>query len=235
MQSYFSDAYYNIAPPLFWTIYEIFSRPKLLDDIRQEIFSKAVQKSEDGFVLDVAALKTECHILLSTFQETQRTRHAPPASRVIVEDTLLDGQYLLKRGNHLQIPVQPIHKSPKIWGPQANVFDPYRFMPAGAGETKAKIMPSNFLPWGAAPYICPARQFVAAEILVITALLALRVDLTPARGGWERNLAVKLLEKPTLPRPKKDIRLKITMREETAGNWSTILGQSKTRLNLASG
>jgi len=236
IQSTLSDAAYpNTVPTLFWTIYEIYSRPELLKAIRQEIFSKAVGKSNDGFTLDVAALQTECYILLSAYQETQRTRHAQVAFRGVVEDTLLDGQYLLKKGNYLHMPAKPIHMSPEFWGHQASVFDPHRFVPARAGE-KTKILPSSFRAWGVPPHMCPARQFASTEILIITALLALRTDLTPANGkGWEREPAVKSMEISTLPRPKKDVRLKVTAREEGLGSWTLTIGKSKTRVSLASG
>ena len=115
MQAYFSDAYYNIVPTMFWTIYNVFSRPQLLEAIREEVSINAVQKPNDGSsVLDMAALKTACPLLLSTYQETQRTRHAHATSRSVVEDTFLD-QYLLKKGNILQMPVRPIHESREIW------------------------------------------------------------------------------------------------------------------------
>ncbi|KAH8196665.1 hypothetical protein TruAng_009162 [Truncatella angustata] len=237
MQSFFSDAYYNITPTLFWTIYEVYSRPQLLAAIRKELHSKAVRRSEKGevFILDIAALKTECHILLSTYQETQRTRHAPATSRMVAEDTLLDGKYLLKKGNWFQMPVQPVHVNTKIWGPHADVFDPYRFVPPGIDETKIKILPNSFLPWGAAPYTCPARQFVSTEVLTITALLALQVDLVPISSKeWERDPALRLLEKPTLARPKKDVRVRVSPREGSGG-WTVVLGQSKARIPLASG
>lgn len=261
MQAFFSDAYYNIVPTLFWTIYEIYSRPQLLQDIRDEICNKAVVvrdssslTSEGGgggegedkgaLTLDIAALKTECALLLSTYQEVQRRRHEQATSRIVAEDTLLDGRYLLKRGNWFQMPVQPVHTSREIWGPDADVFDPYRFVPdenkAKTGtETKAKtrIQPNSFLPWGVAPYTCPARQFVSTEVMAVTALLVMQADLTPVgREGadWERDPALRRFEKPTLARPKKDVRVKLTPREG-AGLWNVVLGRSMARIPLASG
>jgi len=237
MQSNLSDAYPNFPPTLFWTIYEIYSRPELLEAIRQEISNKAVQKSDDGFILDVTALQTECHILLSAFQETQRTRHSQVAFRIVVEDILLDGQYLLKKGNYVHLPAKPVHRSHEIWGPQAGAFDPYRFVQAQAGDTtKTKILPSGFRAWGAPPHMCPARQFAATEVLIFTALLALRTNLTPANGKeWERDPALKSMEIAMLPRPKDDVHLNVTAREEGAGNWAITMGKSKTRVPLASG
>ena len=234
LHSTLSDAAYpNTVPTLFWVIYEIYSRPQLLDAIRQEISSKVVEKSGSNFTLDVAALQTECHILLSTYQETQRTRHAQVAFRGVVEDTLLDG-YLLKKGSYLHMPAKPVHMSPEFWGQQAQVFDPYRFITAKAGE-KTKISPSSFRAWGIPPHMCPARQFASTEILIITALVIMRTDLTPVSGKWERNPAVKSMEISTLPRPKKDVCLKVGVRDGGLGSWTLTIGKSKTRVSLASG
>ena len=238
MQSNLSDAYPNFPPTLFWTIYEIYSRPELLEAIRQELFSKAVRKSDNISILDISSLQTECHILLSAFQETQRVRHSQVAFRIVVEDVLLDNKYLLKKGSYVHQPAKAVHKNHEIWGPQASEFDPYRFVQAEAGKTtKTKILPSGFRAWGSPPHMCPARQFAATEVLIFTALLALRVDLTPMNGeGWEKEPALKSMEIAMLPRPKKDVHLKVTAREEEgAGRWAIETGRIKTRVPLASG
>jgi cytochrome P450 len=244
MQATLSTAAFpNTVPTLFWTIYEIYSRPDLLDEIRKEVSSKAVRKSEGGgFTLELAVLQTECPLLLSAYQETQRTRHSQVAFRMVLEDTLLDGRYLLKKGNVVHIPAKPTHKDTSIWGAQAAAFDPYRFVPAagragGGGEKeKAKVVPSSFLAWGRPPYLCPARQFASTEILMIVALLVLRIDLAPVGGkGWEEPAVRSGMEIPTIPRPKEDMRLRITVRDEMAGSWKVIIGEGKTRISLASG
>ena len=238
IQSTLSNAYFNTIPTLFWTVYEVFSRPQLLEDIRNEIFSKGVQKSDDGseFVLDIAALQTRCYILFSAMQETQRTRHGHINIRRILEDTVIDGQYLLKKGNMLHLLAKPVHHDPNIWGPEVNQFDPYRFVPTETGRMKKKkIQPHNFLPWGAAPWLCPARQFAATEIMIVVALLALRTNISPANGeGWKQP-AVKATEISTLAHPKNDIAVKFTPRKEGAGKWRVTLGNSKARIALTSG
>jgi hypothetical protein len=237
MQSNLSDAYPNFPPTLFWTIYEIYSRPELLQAVREEISSKAVQKSDTDFVLDITALQTQCHILLSAFQETQRTRHSQVAFRIVVEDILLDGQYLLKKGNYVHLPAKPVHNSHEIWGPEAGSFDAYRFVQAQDGDaTKAKVIPSGFRAWGAPPHMCPARQFAATEVLIFMAMLVMRADLAPVNGKeWERNPTLKSMEIAMLPRPKKDVPLRVTARAEGVGNWAITMGKSKTRVPLASG
>lgn len=54
--------------------------------------------------IDLASITKSCPMLLSCFQETMRHRSVAPGPRVLVEDVLLDGRYLLKKGNMLMIP-----------------------------------------------------------------------------------------------------------------------------------
>ncbi|KAH6649106.1 cytochrome P450 [Truncatella angustata] len=233
MQAFLNDGNFNIVPTLYWTIYEIFSRPDLLEAIRQEVADHALQKSNDGFILDISAVKTKCHLLLSAYQETQRTRHMLSTSRMVLEDTLLDGQYLLKKGNLLYLPAKPIHHNTQIWGPQASVFDPYRFVP---GATETKILPSNFLPWGSAPHICPTRQFISTGILVLMAIMVSRVNLTSANGrDWKDEPVVRWLEIATLPTASEKVYLKVSPRNQGLGKWRVVTGTSKTAVPLVSG
>ena len=258
MQATLSNAAYpNTVPTLFWTVYEIYSRPGLLEEIRDELLRKAVTRSSPPssspssdpsnettkgvaeYTLDIAALQTECLLLLSVYQETQRTRHSQVAWRMVTEDTTLDdGRWRLKKGNYLQMPVRPVHESQAIWGPGATEFDPYRFVPkTGGGGGGGRIAPSTFLAWGSAPHLCPARQFASTEILIAAALLILRTHLTPLGGnkGWESRPAVKS-GTPTLPRPKRDVRLRVTLRDEAGdAEWRVVMGRSKARISLASG
>ncbi|RDW86488.1 cytochrome P450 [Aspergillus mulundensis] len=237
IQATLSDAAYpNTVPTLFWTLYEIFSRPILLEDVRAEVWNKAVKPEGGRFVLKVAPLKTACHALLSAYQETQRMRHYQVGFRAITEDTMLDG-YLLKKGGYLQIPAQPTHHNTAIWGGDADEFDPYRFVPNRDKEKNEtqKIHPSAFQPWGMAPHMCPGRQFASTEILIITALLVCRADLKPVKGKWEKNPALRGMEIPSLPRPKRDVRVVVRERDDGMGEWVLDMGDSLTRVTLASG
>jgi cytochrome P450 len=234
MQAFLNDGNFNIFPMLYWAIYDVFSRPQLLEDIRREVMANAVQRSQAdaGFVLDMSAVKTKCPLLLGAYQETQRTRHMLPNSRVVLEDTIVDGKYLLKKGRLLFLPTRPIHRSTEIWGSRAAEFDPRRFMADASGPNP---LPSHFLPWGTAPYICPARQFVSAGILVQMALIVLRMDLAPAGGRrWEDEPATQWLEIATLPTAREKMDLIVTPRAEGAGKWSVCIGTPKTAVPIKS-
>lgn len=243
----------NTAPTLFWTIYELFSRPVLLSEVREEIATNAIVREagqqngkEDDvsrFKLDVAALRTKCPLLLASFQEVQRMHDAHANIRKVLADTLLDdGRYLLRKENYCLIPSSLMHQSTQLWGESANVFDPYRFQTSKHGQCNAKkssTMPqaSSFLSWGTPPHLCPARQYAATEILVVTALVAMRVDLVPtANGGqWGKDLAVHTGDLVSVFNPKDDVEVDMKPREAALGKWTIDMGASKTRVALLSG
>jgi cytochrome P450 len=222
----------NTVPTFYWTIWELFSRDDVLAAVREELEAHAVIKQDDGFALDIAALKSKCPLLLSVFQETQRVRHIHAAIRKVMKDTLLDGKYLLKEGNYLQMPGNSIHSNTKIWGPSASEFDPYRFVQSGKD---VKHGGSDFLAWGAPPHLCPARQFAATEILILVALLAIRTDLKPSIGTWERNPVLDFNDPVTVLNPKKDVQISVCERKEWAGKWTLQMSESRIRVPLASG
>lgn len=222
----------NTAPTLFWTIWELFSRDDVLDEVRREIEERAVTGSADkGFELDVAALKHRCPLLLSIYEETQRVRHIHANIRKVMADTLLDGKYMLKAGNFLQMPGGPIHHDESLWGTSASEFDSYRF--ANRRDT-VNAPPSAFLAWGAPPHLCPARQFATTEILMIVALLAVRCDLHQVQGSWDAP-ALNTADMTTVLNPLRDVKMEILAREGWQGKWSLKLSSSTERISLHSG
>jgi hypothetical protein len=225
----------NTVPTMYWTIWELFSRPDVLADVREELEQNVVVRQGEGYALDVAALKSKCPILLSVLQETQRVRHIHAAIRKVLEDTMLDGKYLLKAGNYLQMPGNSIHMNTKLWGEQASQFNPYRFVAEADENTGRKNIGSAFMAWGAPPHLCPARQFAATEILIFVALLALRVNLHPVGASWEKFPALDMTEPVTVLNPKKDVSFDVSAREKWNGSWTLLMSQSTVRIPLASG
>lgn len=238
----------NTAPTMYWSIYETISRPDVLAALRRELEENAVTRrpaqssstdpEADGqtyYVLDVAALKQSCPLALSIIQETQRTRHIHASLRIVLEDTILDGRYLVKKGNHLQMPGAPIHHSTEFYGPDAAEFNPYRFVPTKEGR---KDLPgSAFLAWGAPPHLCPARQFAMTEMLIILAMVVLRFEIVRADGrGFEKGPKLRLGEIVSIPEPKKDLKIRFKLRDGFgAAKWQADVGESRSRVPIASG
>lgn len=227
----------NTAPTAFWTLYNIFSDSSLLEHLREELEMVAVRLDTVNckFELDTAAIRTKCPLLLGAFEETQRTRTTHANIRQVMEDTWLDA-YRLRKGNYVMIPNAPIHNSSELWGKDAKKFNLHRFVKDGKGFSAASSLPAHaYLAWGTAPHLCPARQFASTEILVFVALLILRADMVPVRNRWNRP-ALMTGELTVMASPKKDLEVEIRPREGWQGNWSAIIGESKSsKVPLTSG
>ncbi|EFX03155.1 cytochrome p450 monooxygenase [Grosmannia clavigera kw1407] len=235
----------NTVPTAYWFMWELCSRPALLAEVRSEVEEVVIktQKTADGpeFCLDIAALRTRCRLLLSVLEETQRTRHIHASMCRVLEDTVLDERYLLKKGYVVQLPGGPIHHDPNVYGSNAGQFEPHRFAPSDTHGNEGKVpthAPTNrgFLAWGAPPHLCPARQFAATELLLMASLLILRFDIQlPSGRDRDPYPALRASEIATLLSPKKDVALQMTVREEWRGKWSVAFGKEKSRVLLASG
>lgn len=223
----------NTVPTTFWTIFNTFSHPELLQKLRNELEEKAVKRlPNETFKLDVSALKAKCPLLLSTFEETQRLQTVHANIRVVEENTTLSN-YTLKKGSLLQIPNQPIHLDTNLWGNDSTIFNPTRFH-TKSDKKEGGTSSNSFLAWGAAPHLCPARQFASTEILVMLALLVLRVDLEPVGGDWERP-GSKFGEATTILAPDGEVEVVMVGRRGWSGEWVVEMGESRSKVPLASG
>ncbi|KAF9887730.1 hypothetical protein FE257_009683 [Aspergillus nanangensis] len=225
----------NTVPSSFWLLFDIFSRPELLAEIRTELHQNAVSTTADtgAHTVDLADIRDKCPLLLASFQETLRLRSNSAQLRVIHEDTIIGGSYLVKKGSILVMPAAVINKNKSAWGSDATSFDPARFM--GLGDDKRRKS-SAFMSFGVSPNICAGRHFATGEILALAAMLILQFDLHPAGGHWvEPPTNVKAVAASLSP-PASQTWVTIAKRHESRGvKWHFQVTPGKGRYGLISG
>lgn len=211
----------NTVPAAFWTVLFVYSTPGLLDAIRNEIDSVVtVTDDSHGMTrsIDIKSLKEHCPTLISTFQETLRYCAISVAVRQVMEDTVLDGQWLLKKDSLLQMPSRIIHADQEHWGIDAQIFNPYRFMKEPQNQevnhsARKRPAPAAFRAFGGGTTLCPGRHFATNEILAVTAMLALRYDMVPVKETWSlpstnnSNMTLSIME------PDTDVEVDVTVRK----------------------
>ncbi|ELR04278.1 hypothetical protein VC83_08087 [Pseudogymnoascus destructans] len=170
----------NTLPSCYWMLLLVHTTPGLLEELRAEVDAALIiDKETNKAMIDITAIKNDCHLLSSTLKESLRFRGMGTAVRIVVQDTDIGG-YLLKKGSMVQIPLQVLHHDRDNWGPEAESFDPYRFV-KGAG----KKLPdeSGYRSWGGGKHLCPGRFFATNEILAVVALFISRYEMRPVGGG----------------------------------------------------
>lgn len=231
----------STIPTAFWMLYYVFSNPKILGILREEVSSilETTFDSAKGTTmrsLDISALRTDCPILVSTFQETLRHGSLNASVRVVTEDTIINDQYLLKKDGVVQMPAHIVHSDPTIWGPTVAEFDPFRFC---RKETRRKgnkrQHPEAFRPFGGGKNLCPGRHFATTEILSLAVMMIMRYDLQPTAGDghWTLPKSDYSSLSAAVREPDTDIEVEVMMRKGyEGGNWEFRLEDSRLTLGV---
>lgn len=222
----------NTAPAVFWMLLLVYYHPGLVGELREEIDKMLAEQISDGETirsLDITSLKTNCPLLTSTFQEVLRYRSMGTSIRQVMEDTVLDGKWLLKKDCMIQMPSRVIHKDNSIWGSDVDEFNPRRFMKDEPQKTQNGRRPNAtaFRAFGGGTTLCPGRHFATNEILAVVTMFIMRYDMKPTTGEWSlpttqnTNVAAVVME------PDTDVEVEISVREGfEEGQWAFDLKDS---------
>lgn len=215
----------NTIPSAFWVIYRIFSNPEVLTKCRDEV-GQSVQYDGDMATIDLSFILISCPILLSTYHEVFRYHGMANSVRVVSEDHLLDGKYLLKKGGLVMMSARSQHSNPAVWGEDVTEFNHMRFVKKASGKQRTA---AAFRGFGGGVTLCPGRHFATSEILLLATLLMLRFDVRPIDAGgrdrepqgWVLPTTDRSSQAEAMEQPDEDIRIKLVPRPEAEGKkWS---------------
>lgn len=211
----------NTVPAAFYLILRIHHDPSLLHDIHVELRrATSTVTGPDGqkqVTLRVPALRDSCPLLNSAWQETLRLHAKGASTRLVVEDTLLNERWLLKKGCVVMIPQGAMHTDPAAWGDDSAEFQPRRFL---RQEGVRRVQAASYRPFGGGSTICPGRFFVTMEVLMLAAMLVLRYEVEPVEGEWKLPRPVQRSLAQNVFPPEGDVRVKMSLREGMRGtDW----------------
>ncbi|KAG7008470.1 cytochrome P450 monooxygenase [Physcia stellaris] len=174
------------------------------------------------------SLKSTCPLLTSTFQEVLRYRSMGTSVRQVTKDTLLDGQWLLKKDSMVQMPSRVLHSDSSLWGPEAHEFNPRRFMKSEGQPTKSKRAPAAaFRAFGGGSTLCPGRHFATNEVLAVVSMFVMRYEMVPLSGKWTLPTVEKSNAASVIMEPDTDVEVLVSQREGYEGDrWSFELKDS---------
>ena len=205
----------NTVPATFWTIYNVFSEPSILEKVRkeaQQLVTVKVQGDNMHRTMNVTKLM-EVPFLASLLQESIRYHSSGGANWFVNEDVELEGRYLLKKDTFIVVPNRAMHLDHGVWGSTAGNFDAERF-------AKGKVHPGGFRGFGGGVHWCPGRHFAMTEILTVVVMFALRCDMEPASGEWARPRVDEGTMALVVAPPEQQVLVDVTTREGwDGGQW----------------
>ncbi|KAL9086304.1 MAG: hypothetical protein Q9165_007219 [Trypethelium subeluteriae] len=220
----------NTTPTVFWMIFLVFSDSKLLADLRTEIESVMTISTDNGIVrsLDITQLKQDCPLLSSTFQEVLRYRSVAATVRQVMEDTVLNDSWLLKKDSILQMPSRIIHTTESIWGDDVDEFNARRFLKEYVPKNVKQPSPAAFRAFGGGTTLCPGRHFATTEVLAIATMFIMRYDITPLTGEWSLPTVESTNMTSAIMTPDNDIEVEVSLRKGyEEGEWAFGLKDSE--------
>jgi cytochrome P450 len=174
----------NTVPATFWCIYYVYARPDLLKEVRLGITSFSNDVSDEhansSFSVDIADLLTKFPLLEAIVRETLRILSTNASGRVLLEDTVLDDRYLLKKDSLLLLPSAELHNNASVWGEDYEEFNPRRWFRSGMKSTS-----SAYRAFGGGSSLCPGRYLSMNEIMVGLVVMVMKYDLVPSKDEWK--------------------------------------------------
>ncbi|KAM0496258.1 hypothetical protein ACHAP8_007519 [Fusarium lateritium] len=172
----------NTAPVLFWLFVHVLTNPEYTSRVRDEIEAiTVITSTPEGrkATFDTRLLEKSCPFLNACYQETFRHYSHSIGNRRVMEDTeIQDAQgraYLLKKGVNIQWPPPVTHFNTDIWGKDAHMFRPGRFMDVTAQDEKKRR--GALLSFGGGKHLCPGRKFAYTELLGLVGVVALSFEV----------------------------------------------------------
>ncbi|WP_040768794.1 cytochrome P450 [Tsukamurella sp. 1534] len=180
--------YETTASAISFALYYLAQHPDVLERVRAEI--------DDVIGADAAPTFDQVprlRYLRRVLDETLRLWPAAPTmARTAVRDTVLTettapGGYTMRPGDVAVVVLPLTHRDPDVWGEDADVFDPDRWLP---DRSKGR-MPHAYKPFGTGERACIGRQFALHETMIALAQIVRRFDLEP-EPGYELDITTRM-------------------------------------------
>jgi cytochrome P450 len=173
------------AVTTMWLFYELSKHPEIEAKIREELAVKLPQLGvgRDGFI--TADHVKQLVYLDAVIKETLRLHPAAPiTSRIANQDTVINGDVCIQKGEIVNLSMYAMARNPRVWGPDAAKFKPDRWIDDKTGELLS-FPSTKFFTFGAGPRSCIGMKLAILNLRVLTANLLHRYkfEIDPAVDG----------------------------------------------------
>ncbi|MDQ1095233.1 MULTISPECIES: bifunctional cytochrome P450/NADPH--P450 reductase [Chryseobacterium] len=108
------------------------------------------------------------------------------------EDTVIGGQYEIKKNEAILVLLPSLHRSSKTWKGDVNAFEPERF----DSENMNTVPPNAYKPFGNGQRACIGRPFAMQEATIVLAMMLQRFNIYEHDPGYQLKIKESLTLKP---------------------------------------
>jgi cytochrome P450/NADPH-cytochrome P450 reductase len=161
-----------------------------------EVLARAYEEVDRVLGPDVSTAPTYAQVNQLTYldQVLKESLRLWPTAPVFAlsphKDTMIGGQYRMKKPYQIVVLTPMLHRDPAVWGERAEVFDPDHF-----SREAERARPANaYKPFGNGQRACIGRQFALQEAALVLGMVLQRfklIDHTRYRLKLKETLTVK--------------------------------------------
>jgi len=176
------------ASCITFAVYLLSQHPEVLQKLREEVQSVLAPSGTDSPTEETSSARApsledlrKMPYLRAVINETLRLFPSVPLNvRDNIAERVWTGRdgtrWYLPAGTSITYSLLHIHRSPKLWGPTSQQFDPSRFLPSDPRyQTYYASTPFVFMPFNAGPRSCLGQQLASAEAGVFLCRLIQRL------------------------------------------------------------
>ncbi|GBB94344.1 hypothetical protein RclHR1_02340001 [Rhizophagus clarus] len=159
-----------------WALYSLAQNPHAQDLLREELVKAFPDKSKFNPTYDEI---NSLEYLNCVVKETLRIN--TPAiyiRRVNIKDEVL-GNYFIPKDTEITLGILALHKSPEIWGPTAENFDPKRWLDPSLTNNLTNL---NYIPFSTGPKNCIGSKVALTEFKILLSILVRNFVFRPIEG-----------------------------------------------------
>ncbi|KAL8632133.1 hypothetical protein Q9189_002157 [Teloschistes chrysophthalmus] len=195
MMTFLAAGHETTATAMTWAIYELCRRPELQVSLREEVRANLPSSDDTEFKLSSTGLD-KLPFLHAVCNEVLRTH--PPVALTIREaavNTSILGQYV-PAGTKVILPPAAINVSTKLWGPDAKLFKPERWLSPGHANTGGATNNYAYMTFLHGPRSCIGQQFAKAEFAALLAAMVGRFSFELEEPDKEITLQAGITARP---------------------------------------
>ncbi|KAG4253286.1 hypothetical protein FPRO03_07246 [Fusarium proliferatum] len=193
MMTFLAAGHETSAAALTWTIFLLAKNHDIQDRLREEI-----RHNVDGLTDDVDAKKLDSlSYLHAVCQESLRLYAPIPFT---VRDALKDTQILgtfVPKGTMVILCPWAVNRAHELWGPDADDFNPERWMAPGQANSGGSKSNYAFLTFLHGPRGCIGQKFSLAELMTLTCALVGRYKFDIDKDYEVRDITDGIVAKPS--------------------------------------
>jgi len=167
-----------------WFLLMMNQFPAVLDRIRAELTEKLPGLSSDGAPVPTFDDVQHLVYLEAAIRESLRLNPVVAVTtRVTKQDTTLYDGTFIREGTRVVLPHYAMARMPNVWGDDAELFNPSRWIDADTGKL-LHVSPFKFSVFLAGPRMCLGMTFALVEMKITLAAMLSKFDFTTVRDPF---------------------------------------------------